>query len=134
MLRILTVIGLIMLMCGCLTSQAGLDSELVGVWASYDTYRIDKDDDTDDIIFQFFDDNKYHNKFYDNLKPMEGLILETKGTYVIVSGSVFEWKRTHKWNGSEWILSEGSGVFTFKVSENTLELSTDKYSWILTRM
>jgi len=118
---------------GCLTPQQEIDSEIVGTWYAYDIYKLDNDDDTDDLLFHFFKDGTYHNKFYDDIENESAVILETRGTYSVSSETECRYRRTHKIEDAAWVISEEEGIMTFHVKGDELELSTGPFTWDLTR-
>lgn len=105
---------------------------IVGDWYSYGTYKIDKDDSPDDMMFHFTKDGSFHNRFYRDLDNKEGLITETKGNYTY-TGSSIKWVRTHRWNGSEWVPSDASGEYDLSLNGDSIRLTTDTVDWTLTR-
>ncbi len=108
-------------------------SWLIGEWYTYGTYKIDKDELPDDIVFSFAEDGTYHNKFYRNAEKNEGLILETKGNYTFTGGVEFNWERSHRWDGSQWVPSIKKGTFYIYRKGLMLELRTDNFIWLLER-
>ena len=122
---------LLLILSACVTTGPVMD--ITGEWYAFDTYKMDGDEDTDDILFIFMEDGTYHSKFYDDLDTETGLILEAKGTYTITGDSNFNWQRTHHWNGAEWVSSEASGVFMLSFEAGRLKMESEDIVWILDR-
>lgn len=129
---VVLIVGVVLLLTSFGGKGEAETDSIVGDWYSYGTYKIDKDDQADDMVFHFSDEGTFHNRFYRDLDNEEGLITETKGTYSY-TGSTIKWVRTHRWNGSEWVPSDASGEYGLSIKEDSIRLTTDTVDWTLTR-